>query len=212
MAKNNYYAVKSGKQKGIFDNWADCSKQVQGVKGAVYRGFKNLSDAKEYYNGQDVEQSTMFESQDEIMEILEDNQAIAYVDGSNLGDGSAFSWGIVMFSKKFDKVEINGKSTDPEISKFRNVAGELFASVNAIKWAIKKGMDKIIIYHDYSGIRHYALNEWKLNNILTKDYNKFFQKAKDKIEIKFVKAEGHTNDKFNEEADLLAKQALGIKK
>ena len=31
------------------------------------------------------------------------------------------------------------------------------------------------------------------------------------IEYEFVKVEGHTNDKFNEEADRLAKDALGIK-
>lgn len=210
MAKNNYYAVKNGHKTGIFESWADCSKQVHGFKGAIYKGFPGLPEAKAYLEGQESKASHGYESEEEIMADIGNNEMIAYVDGSNRGDGSAFSWGIVTFSKALGKVPINGMSDNPEQIQYRNVAGELFASVRATKFAIDNKMSKITIFHDYSGIRHWALGEWKTNNKLSKDYEAFFEKAKKVIEFEFVKVAGHTGDKFNEEADVLAKKALGL--
>ena len=210
--KNNYYAVKHGHENGIYDNWADCSKQVHGCSGAIYRGFETLREAEEYYNGQEAVQSHGFESEEEIMAVIGDNELIAYVDGSNLGDGSRFAWGVVMFSKKLGKQTISGNSTDEKLIQYRNIAGELFASVEATKFAIRNKMDKITIYHDYSGIRHWALGEWKTKNSLSADYLSFFKKAQTVITCQFVKVAGHTGDTFNEEADVLAKAELGIKK
>lgn len=210
--KNNYYAVKKGNEIGIFDNWADCSKQVYGCKGAIYRGFVTLQEAEAYYNSDEVSHSERYETEEEVMAIIGDNELIAYVDGSNLGDGSAFSWGIVMFSKKLGKQTMSGMSTDPKLTPYRNVAGELTASVEATKLAIRNKMDAVTIYHDYSGIRHWAFDEWETKNELSKSYLKFFTKARKVIDCKFVKVDGHTDDVFNEEADLLAKGELGIKK
>lgn len=144
------------------------------------------------------------------MKYLKEGEMLAYVDGSNRGDGSAFSWGIVAFSKCLGRVNINGMSEDKELTKYRNVAGELFASVKATQFAISKGIDKIIICHDYSGIRHWALGEWKTNNSLSRSYENHFKNIKGKIEYEFVKVDGHTGDEFNEEADRLAKEALGL--
>lgn len=79
-----------------------------------------------------------------------------------------------------------------------------------MNYAIKNKLKKVIIYHDYSGIRHWALGEWKTKNELSKVYKDFFELAMKKIEVQFVKADGHTGDKFNEEADILAKKELGI--
>lgn len=211
MAKNNFYAVKNGHKIGIFKTWSACSKQVNGFPGAMYKGFKTLDEAQEYLEGQETKDSKCYQSEEELMADIKDGEMIAYVDGSNLGDGSAFSWGIVTFSKLLGKVEINGMSDDEEQAQYRNIAGELFASVKAVKFAIDNKMTKIIIYHDYSGIRHWALGEWKTKNKLSQDYEAFFKKAKDYINYEFVKVEGHTGDKFNEEADRLAKNALGIK-
>lgn len=210
MAKNNFYAVKNGHKIGIFNSWADCSKQVHGFKGAIYKGFPSLKEAEAYLEGQESKVSHGYKSEEEIMADIKDGEMIAYVDGSNRGDGSAFAWGIVTFSKSLGKKCINGMSDNPEQIQYRNIAGELFASVKATKFAIDNKMAKITIYHDYSGIRHWALEEWKCKNKLSKDYKAFFEKAKGLIEFEFVKVKGHTGDKFNEEADVLAKKALGI--
>lgn len=211
MAKNKFYAVKNGHKTGIFESWADCSKQVHGFSGAIYKGFAKLEDAEDYLKGQEAKESIRHECEDELIKSLKDNEMIAYVDGSNRGDGSAFSWGVVTFSKSLGKVDFNGMSENKELIKYRNIAGELFASVKATQFAIYNKLTKITIYHDYSGIRHWALGEWKTKNKLSQDYRAFFERAKSTIEYEFVKVKGHTGDKFNEEADRLAKSAIILK-
>ena len=73
-------------------------------------------------------------------------------------------------------------------------------------------MKEITIFYDYQGIESWATGDWKTNNNLTRDYKKFIDEIKSQIDINFVKVKGHSNDKYNDMADELAKQALGIKK
>jgi len=49
--KNKYYVVFEGKKIGIFDNWKECEEQVKGFKGAKYKGYSSLSEAKAAFNG-----------------------------------------------------------------------------------------------------------------------------------------------------------------
>lgn len=44
--KTKYYAVKVGRNTGIFDNWDDCKSQVIGYSGAIFKGFEKLEDAE----------------------------------------------------------------------------------------------------------------------------------------------------------------------
>lgn len=213
MAKKKFYAVKKGHKTGIFEKWTDCSAQIHGFKGAMYKGFETLEQAEEYMSKQEAISSERHTTEEQVFKKLEDKHMIAYVDGSNLGDGSMFSWAVVGFKKKDnveEKVGLSGKSTDERFTPYRNVSGELFAAVNAVKHAIKSGMTKVTIYHDYSGIRHWALGEWQTKNDLSQHYAKYMELAADFIKVEFVKAEGHTGDKFNEEVDKLAKRELGI--
>ena len=40
--------------------------------------------------------------------------------------------------------------------------------------------------------------------------NRIYEEMKQYVQIKFVKVKGHSNDKYNDYADMLAKSALGI--
>ena len=44
--KQKYYVVWQGNKSGIYDNWADCQKQVIGVTGAQYKSFDSLEAAQ----------------------------------------------------------------------------------------------------------------------------------------------------------------------
>ena len=35
-----YYAVKKGRNPGIYTSWDLCLKEVKGYKGAIYKSFK----------------------------------------------------------------------------------------------------------------------------------------------------------------------------
>lgn len=45
---SKYYAVKSGKKPGIYLTWPECEAQVKGYPNAIFKSFKNLSDANQF--------------------------------------------------------------------------------------------------------------------------------------------------------------------
>lgn len=54
MATKKYYAVKVGKTPGIYFTWADCSAQVTGFKGAKYKSFPTIEEAKAFINDESI--------------------------------------------------------------------------------------------------------------------------------------------------------------
>lgn len=60
--KKNFYVVKKGREVGIFDNWEDCKKAVDGFSGSEYKGFSNMHDAEVYFQGKksDIKQPAVY--------------------------------------------------------------------------------------------------------------------------------------------------------
>ena len=46
MSKEKFYVVWKGHNPGIYLSWSDCQNEVKNVKGALYRSYKNLEEAK----------------------------------------------------------------------------------------------------------------------------------------------------------------------
>lgn len=46
MSKNKFYVVWQGRTPGIYDRWEDCKKEIEGAKGAKYKGFPNRTSAE----------------------------------------------------------------------------------------------------------------------------------------------------------------------
>ncbi len=207
MKKNKFYAVKSGRNKGIYNSWDECKKQVEGFSGAIYKSFEDLEKAKEYLK---VNSNLNTETKSDFENIKED-EVFAYVDGSYKKDTIEYGYGVVLLFKD-GKEEIFGKGQDPEVAKSRNVTGELFGAVRAISEAIKKKKRKITIFYDYQGISCWANGEWKCNIPLTVGYREKIKEFRNLIEIEFVKVKAHSNDKYNDLADSLAKKSLNIEK
>ena len=41
----NYYAVRVGRNPGIYKTWDECKKETMGFKGASFKKFSTLEDA-----------------------------------------------------------------------------------------------------------------------------------------------------------------------
>ena len=66
-----YYAVKNGREPGIYNSWAECQKQIHGFKNASYKSFTSRKEAEEFIS--DKKEMPQME-----------HGLIAYVDGSPL--------------------------------------------------------------------------------------------------------------------------------
>ena len=193
-----FYAVRNGKRCGVYLTWDECKEQISGFSGAEYKSFKTLEEANRYVRGEE-------DKKREYNGIL-----CAYVDGSF--DVSTGRYGsAAVFVKDGEVLESLSKSDNhPDIASMRNVAGEITASVMAMRYAVNNGYDEIVIFHDYEGIAKWCRGEWKTEREGTRLYKAFYDSVARKLKVHFEKVEAHTGVKFNEMADKLAKEALGL--
>ena len=203
MAKK-HYAVRQGKEPGIYNTWGECQAQVIGFKGAEYKSFKKLEEAESYMDNK-KNTASIYEGIDKEMELK--NTVLAYVDGSYSKQHHIYSYGCVILEKN-KRTDLKAIGTDKSITNMRNVAGELLGCMTAVQWAINNNYEKIIVHYDYTGIEYWATGEWKRKQKGTQNYKTFIDKANESIKIEFVKIEAHTGDTYNEEADRLAKEAI----
>lgn len=197
-----FYAVRKGRNIGIYDTWSECEENVKGYKGAEYKKFLSYEEALNFIKNSNEEEKIEID-----VENLKENEAIAYVDGSFSLDDFSYSYGIVFITTD-GKEFISGKDNDEELSSMRNVSGEIKGAMEAMKLAIEKGKRTLYLYYDYAGIENWAMGTWKVNKDGTKKYKDFFDSIKDKLVVKFIKVKSHSGVEYNEKADRLAKEAL----
>ncbi len=140
------------------------------------------------------------------------DELIAFVDGSFDINTGFYGFGCVIIDPEQKTTSLNGKANDSRAAEARNVAGELLATMTAVKYAVEHSFKKITVYHDYEGIAKWYNGAWKAQSFVAVAYSEYIKRFRDKIDISFVKVEAHTGNTLNEQADKLAKEALGIKK
>lgn len=210
MAKKNYYAVKKGRKPGIYKTWAQCSAQTAGFSGAVFKGFETLNQAETYMSIDNTPPKTNTKNKENESTLpVAETQAVAYVDGSFDIRTHRFSCGVVMFYNGKEE-HFSQSFDDAQLATMRNVAGELKGSEKAITYCLENNIKSIEIHHDYEGIARWCTGEWQAKKPGTIAYKSFYDQASKSVDIYFVKVKGHSGDKYNDVADLLAKKALGI--
>lgn len=199
--KKKYYAVKVGRNTGIFNTWDECKRQVMGYPSAVYKSFTSLGDAQTFLQGATAVTSGEKRPDDERVKI--------YVDGSFDNATKRFSYGMAVISQGGEVTDCKAFD-DPSLASMRNVAGEIKGSMAAMQYCIDHGIGDVIIYYDYEGISKWALGEWKATKDGTKAYVRFYNSVKDRLAVEFRHVKGHSGDKYNDMVDHLAKSALGL--
>lgn len=207
MAPKKTYAVRRGRETGLFQTWAECQKQVIGFSGAEYKSFITLKEAEDYIKGATTEVvGEDFTTDDGNLSA---DVVIAYVDGSYDIRTHQYGSGVVILWKG-EKQEFSFKGDTPELADMRNVAGEIVGAQKAMEFAVENNAEKVVIYYDYEGIEKWCTGAWKAKKEGTQMYEKAYAKLRKDIKIEFIKVRAHTGNKYNEEADILAKKAINL--
>ncbi|MGL5254922.1 MAG: RNase H family protein [Brevinema sp.] len=128
----------------------------------------------------------------------------AYVDGSFLNAKCA--WGLVLAEGETILFE-GGAVVDMNAEdSARQIAGEVTAVLEALQFALDKGIKSLTIFFDYNGLEYWATGKWKPQSPIAQYYVAKLMQYKG-ISIKWHKVAAHTGHPFNNRADKLAKAA-----
>lgn len=207
------YAIKEGFnfntneqiKNEIVGTWAECLKYVKGVKGAKYKSFEDINEAKKFLNGAgDVLKKTDNNYPENCLHI--------YVDGSYNSVTEEYSYGMVATRSDVVLHIESGTGKSDSSKNIRQIAGELEGALKGVQYALNKGEKRVVIFHDYVGICYHATGFWDRKEESSKEYYKKMQELMNRgIEVIFVKVDSHTGDLFNELVDEKCKEKLGIK-
>jgi len=202
-ARKNFYGVKKGKRTGIFTSWAECKEAVDGFSGAEYKGFATKEEACVYL-GETVNSGEA----DSFKELPEEGCLLAYVDGSYNDRIKKYAFGCVFILHDGRIYTEYGNGDNPQSIEQRNVTGEMLGAMYAVRFAIKNGFRALEIRYDYQGIESWVTGAWKSKNELTQKYASSMREWSKSIKLSFTKVMAHTNVKYNELADIMAKKGL----
>lgn len=204
-----YYAVRKGFKTGIFTTWDECQSYVHGFSNAEFKSFSSESEAREYLNNNVASYHEESSKKDSAAAL----KNIAYVDGSFDGYSKTYGFGgFIIYEENGKKCVrvVQGAGNNPEMSKMRNVAGEISGAMRIVEEAIYLGLEEIALYYDYAGIENWVTGIWSCNKYETYEYSRFMHESSKQIRIHFHKVEGHSGDTGNDIVDTIAKEQSGV--
>ena len=204
-----FYAVRRGKQTGVFTSWEACQAQVKGFSGAQYKSFPTKVEAEAYVAGQDPAPH-----QPTSIPLIRDQgssgqlEAHIWVDGSCIpqADGTLLlGWAFLVQINNKEVHRDSGNDIPSEAHQHRNVAGEIMAVIKAIEWSQNEQIPDLTIYHDYEGLASWATGAWETKTPFTRAYKDTIRNSG--LTFHWVKVLAHSGEERNEIVDRMAREA-----
>lgn len=204
-----YYAVRAGRQIGIFRTWKETENLVKGFSSAKYKSFATEKEAKDYLNDKPVTNRIIPQKANGLQQIT------FYTDGSSKEGKSG--WGFVQL--KGDEItERCGSVLQHHFPDqyLTNDISEMVAVKEALSAIMIQKRSNVIIFSDSTyvvktfntWIHQWKKNDWKkasggipanLSLIQHIDYLRSFH------DVEFHHVYAHRGNLYNERADILAK-------
>lgn len=212
-----FYAVKKGRQPGVYNSWEECKAQVDSFPGALYKKFNVEADAQIFVFGEALgsdKTKNISGVENTVSDVPSDKIISLYTDGAcsgNPGPGG-FGYAVVCGDVLVQKGSGGLVSTT-------NNQMELSAVIEGLKAV--SGVQSVLVYSDSSYVvnafeKHWV-NGWKrrnwvksdgspvLNRELWEQLLSVMERFKD---VRFIWVKGHAGNKYNELCDKLAVDAI----
>ena len=142
MAKGNkYYVVWKGKRPGIYKSWSECKAEIEGFKGAQYKGFATLSEAQEAYESNYAAYKGKKKpgyTSAELLKIGDPNYHSISVDAASSGNPGIMEYQGV--DTKSGKVLFR----QGPFKQGTNNVGEFLAIVHGLAYLKKRNSDRVL--------------------------------------------------------------------
>lgn len=100
MSRIQYYAVKVGRNPGVYITWNECKEQVTGYSGAIFKKFSNIKDALNFA------ETTETKKEENLCENnLFHCKNVIYVDGAFNNTTRPYGYGSVVDCKGKDLIK-----------------------------------------------------------------------------------------------------------
>lgn len=222
------YAVKVGRQTGLFSTWAECEAQVKGFTGAKFKGFSSKKEAEDWLSGKAAKEGAAGSTaqkkyssgsaargkgrMESAAEPETETDYIIYTDGSCLRnpDGPG-GWAAVIIDTGTGEIrELHEGSPSTTNNRM-----ELSAAIGALS-AIEDGTT-VALYTDSqymknaftrNWLRNWKRNGWKTSqgtDVLNKDLWLRLDELFGRHQVFFRWVKGHAGNTYNERCDVLAR-------
>ncbi|MGV3150559.1 ribonuclease H1 domain-containing protein [Rothia sp. 11273D007AR] len=174
----NFYAVRVGRFRGIFETWDKCKESVDGFPSAEYKKFGNREAAEAYLNNISETANTS---------IIDDSSIFLAGSSGTLNENSYYA-GAFYCTKITDQGQIKHfRRNNSDYASQLGQAGEVFAAIEAFKWAIAEGLERIKLFYRYDGIEKWFTGEWSTGSKLAQHYVGITSDYRELIEVDFFK-------------------------
>jgi len=214
MAKKKFYAVASGREQGVFTDWATTERHVKGYAGAKYKSFPTESEAKTWLNDPVYSKKTAKAAKSATKNgapqvAIDSADIVVYTDGGAINNPGPGGYGAVI-EKNGERQEYSGG--------FRlttNNRMEMTAAIVALD-ELGKINQKIHLFSDSSylvnGVQKGWAKKWRAKgwkksdgeDAVNVDLWQCLLDLLDLLDVTFHWVKGHAGNELNERCDRLA--------
>lgn len=218
-AKKKFYVVKKGRKPGIYQKWfgpGGAHEQIDGFRGAVFRGFPTRAEAEKYQAAPLPQRSyrpkkSARQNGGAVPTTPDPNCVVIYTDGGALGNPGPGGYGIVV-NNGTKRTELSGGyrlTTNNRMELMACIVGleqlnaptavQIFSDSRYVVDGITKGW-----------ARRWKRNDWmrtKTDRAINPDLWDRLLRLCDRHDVAFVWVKGHAGNPENERCDQLAVSA-----
>ncbi|MBE5961056.1 MAG: hypothetical protein E7256_06655 [Lachnospiraceae bacterium] len=216
MAKRKYYAVKIGRNPGVYDTWDLCEEQVKGFTGSKYKAFNTKEEAEAYISSESVDtnaEKTM--PADNISYPEKENQisdVSVYIASATAKEIDVCSFSLLVITE----INVENYTGTVHLEKNEKEHGVIVGLVEGVSYAfeycLRNKFTSINIFSTNPGIKGLIEGAWKARTKHLKAYIEKYKSIEKTLKVKFTIDSNIKTNLYYKEAMNSAKVTLGKEK